>query len=113
MTSGLSVVTGMLLVLAVAVAGATGATSIPTVTLPFWGAVKSDGSILKASDETWPAVAMVPGMMANVLPWPELKTNRSSRTSGARHLRRRTRGNGFEVFIGPPWPATELGSEDS
>ena len=77
--------------------------------LPLLGAVKRDGSILKASDETWLAVAMVPGMMANVLPWPELKTNRASRTSGSRHRRRRTRGNGFDVFIGPPWPATEAG----
>src|SRR5438094_8648695 len=99
----------MLLVLAVVLAGATAATSIPIWTLPLLGAVKRDGSILKASDETWLAVAMVPGMMANVLPWPELKTNRASRTSGSRHRRRRTRGNGFDVFIGPPWPATEAG----
>src|SRR5205823_8461554 len=113
MTWGLSVVTGTLLALAVALAGATGATSIPTSTLPLLGAVKSDGSIWKASEETWLAVAMVPGMMANVLPWPELKTKRPSRTSGARHRRRRTRGNGFDVFIGPPWPVTEVGSEDS
>src|SRR5207245_44056 len=41
------------------------------------------------------------------------KTNRSSKTSGARHLRRRARDNSFDGFMGPPWPATDVGSEES
>ncbi len=33
-----------------------------------------------------PAVVIAAGMIANVLPWPELSTIRSSSSSGVRHL---------------------------
>src|SRR5262249_30230421 len=83
------------------------------MTLPLLGAVKRVGSILKGIDETTLAVVTLPGMMANVLPWPELSTNRASRTSGARPRRRRTRVDCWNVFIGPPWPAAEVSREES
>ena len=76
--SGVSVAVVALLVLEVAAATSTPMTSFPS----FRGAVNMVGSILKLIVETWPAVVTVPGMIANVLPSPALKTMRSSRTSG-------------------------------
>jgi hypothetical protein len=42
---------------------------------------------------------MLPGMMANVLPWPALSTRRPSRSSGPRHLCRPTRDDDFDAFM--------------
>src|SRR6516165_5259483 len=86
-------------------AGVAGAMSMPMTSLPL-GAVKRVGSILKVTEETWPTLVTAPGMMANVSPWPALRTRRSSRTSGAAHTRRRTRRIGFDGIMGPPWQAT-------
>src|SRR5262245_61328147 len=103
----------MLLVLVLEPAGAAGAMSIPTRILPDLDGVNRDGSSLKESVATCPGLSTLPGMIAKVLPCPELNTSRSSRTSGATDLRRRTRDNSFDGIMGPPWPATVVGDERS
>ena len=57
------------------------ATSMPRRILPPRAAVNWLGSILNWTVETWPAVVTDPGMIANVLPIPALKSWRSSSVS--------------------------------
>lgn len=82
----------------------TGVTSMPSSIFPLLVGVNNEEFIVKGIVETCPAALIEPGMMANVLPCPALITMRSSRNSGARSLRRRTRGIAFDVSICPPWP---------
>ena len=107
--SGSTVAVGVLLVV-LALLEPTAVTSMPSIILPlFVAGVKSEGLIVKGLEVSFPAVVIAAGMIANVLPWPELSTIRSSSSSGVRHRRRRTRGNSFEVFIRPSLASDRIG----
>src|SRR4051794_13211244 len=83
--------------------GVMAVTSSPRVTLPrcLVAAVNRDELTVNGTDEPFPAVVTADGIIANVLPWPALRTIRSSNNSGVGHRRCSARGNPFEVFIRP------------